>query len=117
MVDRSNDARGSTTPKISDRPKIGHNGGPSLGGLSMTMEASCEATGFNKTQMRGFIRTKRVRSFRLGKRRFIVASSLRRLVEELAIKAEAEAQAARPRPRRGKRGRWVGLAEGATAKA
>jgi hypothetical protein len=100
-----------------DKPAIGHNGGPSLDALSLTVEDSCQVTGFSETQIRGFIRTRRVRSFKLGKRRYIVGASLRRLVEELAIKAEADAQAARPRPRRGKRGRWIGLAEGPAAKA
>jgi hypothetical protein len=84
--------------------------------LSLTIEDSCQVTGFSETQIRGFIRAGRVRSFRLGKRRYIEAASLRRLVEELAIKAEADAQAARPRPRRGKRGRWIGPVERPAAK-
>jgi hypothetical protein len=105
-------------PTDLELPAIGHNGGPPLAAsFSMTIEDACRATGFNETQMRGFVRAGRVRSFRLGKRRYIEAASLRRLVEELVIKAEADARAACPRPRRGKRGRWMSLAEGPAAKA
>jgi hypothetical protein len=98
----------------SDIPQLGDNGGPPLDDLlSLILEDACTRTGFNETQMRGFIRTRRVRSFKLGKRRYIEAASLRRLVEELAAKAEVM----RPQPRRGKRGRWVGPTDQPAAKA
>jgi len=81
--------------------------------LSLKIEDACACTGFSESRMREFIRTKRVHSFRLGKRRFVEAHSLRALIAALA----AEAEAPRPQPRRGKRGRWLGSAEQPPAKA
>jgi hypothetical protein len=72
--------------------------------LSLTIEDACTATGWPESKVREFIRTKRVRSFKLGKRRYIEAASLRALIAELTAKAEAP----RPQSRRGRRGRWIG---------
>jgi hypothetical protein len=99
-VTRRSDEETAELPQFSDR-------------LSLTLENACERTDFNETQMRRFIREKRVRSFKLGKRRYIEVASLRRLIEELT----AADGATRPQLSRGKRGRWLGLAEPSAEKA
>jgi excisionase family DNA binding protein len=64
--------------------------------ISVTVEDACRLTGFPLRAIRRFISEGRVKSFRLGKRRYIDAASLRQLVDELgALDAH---RARRPTP-------------------
>jgi hypothetical protein len=91
---------------------IGHNGGPSLEELiSLSIEDCVIRTGISEAQIYRLIRGGRLGSFKLGKRRYVKAASLRALLEELTAETEAVARRGAPTPwRRGPGGRWVGRA-------
>jgi excisionase family DNA binding protein len=77
---------------------------PSLGEvLSVSIEGASKLTGFSKPIIYRLLAEKKLRSFKIGKRRFIDARSLREYVAEQQAAADAA-----PPPGRGKDGPWNG---------
>jgi excisionase family DNA binding protein len=77
--------------------------------FSIGIADAVNRTGISEPQLYRLIRAGRLRSFKLGKRRYIDGASLRELLAELTAETAAEARRGTPTPwRRGPGGRWVG---------
>jgi excisionase family DNA binding protein len=70
--------------------------------LSLTIDDCARRTGFSRPLLYRLLAAGKLRSFKMGKRRYIDAGSLRELIAEL------KSAEARPPPPRGKDGRWYG---------
>jgi len=80
---------------------------PSLGEvLSVSVEGAFKLTGFSKPMIYRLLNDGKLRSFKIGKRRFIDARSLREYVAEQQAAADAA-----PPPGPGKDGCWNGAKE------
>ena len=74
---------------------IGHNGGPPLNDLeplvgiySLTINDASKRTGISRSRIYRFLDAGRLRSFKVGKARLIIAQSLVQLLAELAAGPE-----------------------------
>ena len=74
---------------------IGHNGGPPLDDLvpldgiySLTIAEASARTGLSRSRLYRFLDAGRLRSFKVGKQRLIIAQSLRKLLGELVASPE-----------------------------
>ena len=74
---------------------IGHNDGPPLDDLepldgiySLTIADASKRTGLSRSRLYRFLDAERLRSFKVGKQRLIIAQSLRQLLAELAASPE-----------------------------
>jgi excisionase family DNA binding protein len=84
---------------VTPQPGIGHNGGPSLDdSLSLAIKDACKVTGFSRDAIYELIRSREVKSFTMGHRRFILVASLREYLERRA----AEPLDIRPGPNSGR---------------
>jgi excisionase family DNA binding protein len=70
---------------------FGHNGGPLLddleplaGVFSLTINQATKRTGLSRSRIYRYLDAGRLRSFKVGKARLIIAESLRQLLTELA---------------------------------
>jgi len=84
---------------------IGHNGGPPLDDLeplngiySLTIAEANKRTGLSRSRLYRFLDAGRLRSFKVGKQRLIIAQSLRQLLGELVASPEGAPSSPPRRP-------------------
>ena len=99
---------------LTPAPGPGHNGGPALDELlSLSVQDACARTGFSRAQVYRLLAAGRLKSFTLGKRRYVDAVSLRELIAELSAQPEPDKI---ERQSRGRDGRWGGSKNYSAAK-